>query len=339
MRCTRCGTLADEQFDFCPKCSKPLKQSKNNILSLGNRAENLQASARNLIRIRLFIAVGAFIALLGVVIAFTNPQRSPMEKEDAKLTTVFKNVDLRPAVKDFCATMAKATVAASNGQFVMRIGQLQKADLLSPSKAQAFVSKNSWLQDPSAKSQLQTVIQSSSTNKVAELIQTNFPTLPKDWVAYQVSNLAVQFADYASTKCNVVRIAYFGELQTLATYDKERDKVKTIAQSQGPAKPQSQPQVTQDTSCSAIATQISNVQYVLNSSSGAVAESDSLSLAAAAWNDEATHFTGSKRDWLIKMSELAAEVNDFVTTGEPSDGPLKATQLQNNMNLIGIFCK
>jgi hypothetical protein len=76
------------------------------------------------------------------------------------------------------------------------------------------------------------------------------------------------------------------------------------------------------------------------SESSATASQVSLILdeAARMWAQDAGTSTGSKRDWLLKMNELAASVSSYVLTGAPEDGPTKLDQLFANMALTSSFC-
>jgi hypothetical protein len=63
-----------------------------------------------------------------------------------------------------------------------------------------------------------------------------------------------------------------------------------------------------------------------------------LNEAAKMWQDEAVTYSGSKQDWLIKMSELSLAVDSYLLTGSPADGMTKFDQLNANMNLVNNFC-
>jgi hypothetical protein len=63
-----------------------------------------------------------------------------------------------------------------------------------------------------------------------------------------------------------------------------------------------------------------------------------LDEAARMWAQDAGTATGSKRDWLLKMNELAVSVSGYILTGTPEDGPTKLDQLFANMALTSSFC-
>ena len=63
-----------------------------------------------------------------------------------------------------------------------------------------------------------------------------------------------------------------------------------------------------------------------------------LNEAASMWTSEANGESGSKRDWLLKMSELALDVDSYLLTGSPADGMTKFDQLFANMGLVDNFC-
>lgn len=63
-----------------------------------------------------------------------------------------------------------------------------------------------------------------------------------------------------------------------------------------------------------------------------------LEKASIDWTNESYKYKGSKSEWLAKMAELATKLGSYITTGSPSNGPLIANQLQNNMALVDQFC-
>jgi hypothetical protein len=63
-----------------------------------------------------------------------------------------------------------------------------------------------------------------------------------------------------------------------------------------------------------------------------------LNEAANMWAAEANVSSGSKSEWLRKMSELVLQVDSYLLSGSPSDGPQKFDQLFANMSLVGNFC-
>jgi hypothetical protein len=63
-----------------------------------------------------------------------------------------------------------------------------------------------------------------------------------------------------------------------------------------------------------------------------------LNEAASMWTNEANGESGSKGDWLLKMSQLALDVDSYLLTGSPADGMTKFDQLFANMGLVDNFC-
>jgi hypothetical protein len=63
-----------------------------------------------------------------------------------------------------------------------------------------------------------------------------------------------------------------------------------------------------------------------------------LNEAASMWTSEAAGASGSKREWLLKMSELSLDVDSYLLTGSPADGMTKLDQLFANMGLVDNFC-
>jgi hypothetical protein len=63
-----------------------------------------------------------------------------------------------------------------------------------------------------------------------------------------------------------------------------------------------------------------------------------LNEAAKMWQDEAASSSGSKQDWLLKMSELSLAVDSYLLTGSPENGMTKFDQLNANMGIVNNFC-
>jgi hypothetical protein len=63
-----------------------------------------------------------------------------------------------------------------------------------------------------------------------------------------------------------------------------------------------------------------------------------LNEASRMWASDAANSSGSKKEWRLKMSELALAVDSYLTTGSPSDGETKFDQLFANMGLVNNFC-
>ena len=95
----------------------------------------------------------------------------------------------------------------------------------------------------------------------------------------------------------------------------------------------------QNDSCFTIRTDVTMIQTAL--SEGKLNPSQITALLDAAsgdWTSEATKHSGSKSEWLLKMSELASKLSSYINTGSPPNGDLIASQLLNNMNLVDQFC-
>jgi len=100
------------------------------------------------------------------------------------------------------------------------------------------------------------------------------------------------------------------------------------------------PSVTAENRCSDIEIAIASVESLFAGDSASVGEATSVLRAAASiWRLEAQSRRGSEAAWLLKMAELGTSVSSYITTGEPSDGVLKLTQLENNMGLFSQFCE
>lgn len=63
-----------------------------------------------------------------------------------------------------------------------------------------------------------------------------------------------------------------------------------------------------------------------------------LDLAGAEWKEQAKRFSGSKAEWIEKMSELSHNLKSYIITGSPSDGDKYLDQLFSNMKLIDQVC-
>jgi hypothetical protein len=109
--------------------------------------------------------------------------------------------------------------------------------------------------------------------------------------------------------------------------------------SSSPSQSQPQEQQADSASCTDTETAVTMVRNIFSESS-ATANQASLILdeAAKMWAQDAGISIGSKRDWLLKMNELAVSVSSYVLTGAPADGPTKLDQLFANMELTSSFC-
>ena len=63
-----------------------------------------------------------------------------------------------------------------------------------------------------------------------------------------------------------------------------------------------------------------------------------LEAAGSDFSQAASSFSGSKADWLDKMSQLTKKVSSYIIQGTPADGPKALDQLFANMNLVDQFC-
>ena len=280
-----------------------------------------------------YISAGVVLAIIAaLVLAITNPFRGPLERDDASLKSAFTSQELNSSAKSFCSALTKVLVTASDPQ-ESRLPLLKQASEGSQIAAKTFIEKNSWMQDSSAKSQLEISYSHVSTAQLEKAIKDKYPALSKSWSNYQVSRLNEEFSTYAVSRCPDVSLIYDVSLAVLEKYDTARDKVRALAQSESPGK--SQPQ----TVCQKINAQINEAKEALSGATSVTSAMDQLSHASQVWSQAAASFSGSKHDWLNKMAELSGAVNSYLQTGEPDDGPLKATQLQNNMKLFPIFCK
>ncbi len=63
-----------------------------------------------------------------------------------------------------------------------------------------------------------------------------------------------------------------------------------------------------------------------------------LESASDDWAKVARAASGSRADWLKKMSDLSLDLRGYILTGSPSNGDLIFDQLSNNMNLVTQFC-
>jgi hypothetical protein len=98
-------------------------------------------------------------------------------------------------------------------------------------------------------------------------------------------------------------------------------------------------QQTSSTSCVETETAVTMVRNIFSDSSATPGQvSLILEEAATMWAQDAGTSTGSKRDWLLKMKELAVSVISYISTGTPVDGPTKLDQLFANMSLASSFC-
>ena len=137
--------------------------------------------------------------------------------------------------------------------------------------------------------------------------------------------------------------AFSGALRGQTTADAPRDISASEVKPQETKKPSSQSnlqkQPPSSTSCFDSETAVTMVRNIFADSS-ATANQVSLILdeAASMWAQDGGTSTGSKRDWLLKMNELAVSLSSYILTGEPEDGPTKLDQLFANMALTSSFC-
>ncbi len=120
------------------------------------------------------------------------------------------------------------------------------------------------------------------------------------------------------------------------------DSLPNTSKVETPITTQSQPAPAKSLpldSCSTIRNQVDVVRDAFSMETKSVSEMTlTLESAAADWRIESEDYSGSKADWLKKMSELAQELSSYITTGSPSNGEQIQRQLFNNMNLVSQFC-
>jgi hypothetical protein len=63
-----------------------------------------------------------------------------------------------------------------------------------------------------------------------------------------------------------------------------------------------------------------------------------LEEAASGWRSVAVEASGSRSEWLTKMSELSLDLRGFILYGDPPNGGLIQDQLYNNFALSSQFC-
>ena len=142
----------------------------------------------------------------------------------------------------------------------------------------------------------------------------------------------------------VISIAFFtGALRGQTSADTPRDispsESKPPKQQASSAPSQPQKQQASSTSCSDSKTAVTMVRNIFADGSATISQvSLILDEAAIMWAQDATTAAGSKRDWLLKMNELAISVSSYLLTGAPEDGPTKLDQLFANMALTSSFC-
>jgi hypothetical protein len=112
----------------------------------------------------------------------------------------------------------------------------------------------------------------------------------------------------------------------------------TPTTSKAPSKPK--PKRTASVAqCSEAATAVTMVRNVFSDGSATPNQVSSiLNEAARMWSKEAQGASGSKREWLSKMAELARDVDSYLITGSPANGATKFDQLFANMGLVNNFC-
>jgi hypothetical protein len=112
----------------------------------------------------------------------------------------------------------------------------------------------------------------------------------------------------------------------------------TPTTSKAPSKPKPK-RTTSVAQCSEAATAVTMVRNVFSDGSATPNQVSSiLNEAARMWSKEAQSASGSKREWLSKMAELARDVDSYLITGSPANGATKFDQLFANMGLVNNFC-
>jgi hypothetical protein len=100
------------------------------------------------------------------------------------------------------------------------------------------------------------------------------------------------------------------------------------------------PEPTEELNCFNTETAVTMVKNIFEDQSATPSQVSLILLdASSVWAQEASTATGSKRDWLLKMNELALAVDSFLLTGTPEDGPRKLDQLFANLSLVSNYCE
>lgn len=91
--------------------------------------------------------------------------------------------------------------------------------------------------------------------------------------------------------------------------------------------------------CSSIRTDITMIRTSFSQATDTPQEvSWLLEAAGNDFRQAASSFSGSKADWLNKMSQLTKKISSFILQGSPADGPQALDQLYANMDLVDQFC-
>lgn len=112
-----------------------------------------------------------------------------------------------------------------------------------------------------------------------------------------------------------------------------------VQTSEGPSSTSSSTNSLTAVQCASINTNIRMVRDMFSegtataSLAGAVLEE-----AASEWRSVATDASGSRSEWLNKMSELSLDLRGFILYGDPPNGGLIQDQLYNNFALSSQFC-
>jgi hypothetical protein len=121
---------------------------------------------------------------------------------------------------------------------------------------------------------------------------------------------------------------------TTGTVTRTADATKSISET-----PRAPVQTSSTDECTDAPVAVTMVRQIFEGGSASPAEvSLILNEASSMWTSEAAGESGSKREWLLKMSELAIDVDSYLLTGSPADGMTKFDQLFANMGLVDNFC-
>jgi len=100
------------------------------------------------------------------------------------------------------------------------------------------------------------------------------------------------------------------------------------------------PEPTDELNCFETETAVTMVNNIFEDRSASPSQIGLILIdASSVWAKEASTSTGATRDWLLKMNELAVDVESYLLTGTPEDGPTKLDQLFANLSLVSSYCE
>ena len=159
-------------------------------------------------------------------------------------------------------------------------------------------------------------------------------TVTEPWKPMSIKPLIPVFIGLAVVVVTLFSAWYMNSVQIRQGSVSEAESPTPI-----PSSPENSPSSEEVETCTDAETAVTMVRNIFEEQSATPNQvSLILNEAANMWAAEANVSIGSKSEWLRKMNELVLQVDSYLLSGSPSDGPQKFDQLFANMSLVGNFC-